>query len=128
MTLFTQTSFLKRKQDTLLFLEGLKKLAELPKDLYIQKFKNFSSVGADVRHCIEHYRAILDGWETGKIDLSGKERDREFEENPFYAKQYLGHLIKAVGMTPENSADRNFFVTESSEPSGEKQTTEQDLL
>ncbi len=57
-----------------------------------------SSVGAHLRHCLEHYEAFVGGLEAGEVDYDARKRDHAVETETLAAKERVDEL-------------RNFFVT-----------------
>lgn len=48
-----------------------------------------SSIGAHLRHILDHYDSLLDGLESGKVDYHSRDRDAETEKRPDRALQRI---------------------------------------
>jgi hypothetical protein len=42
----------------------------------------FPAVGPHLRHCVDHFTLLLDGWRTGFVDYDARSRDRRLERDP----------------------------------------------
>jgi len=42
----------------------------------------FPAVGPHLRHCVDHFRLLLDGWRTGSVDYDARPRDFRLEQDP----------------------------------------------
>ena len=52
-----------------------------------------SSVGAHVRHCLEHYECFVAGWRAREIDYDARPRDRRVEQERAVAQGRIEKLI-----------------------------------
>ena len=60
------------------------------------------SVGAHLRHVIEHYEALVNGLTLGVVDYDGRPRDRQLEASPTLARDRLLSLRQVLGQcTPD---------------------------
>ena len=59
-----------------------------------------SSVGAHLRHVIDCYRCFLRGYEEGRIDYDGRQRDPGIECDREVAARALDQLDKGFGSLP----------------------------
>jgi len=55
-----------------------------------------SSVGAHVRHVLEHYRLFLAGLSEGRVDYDARERDTAVEHEPDAARAEIAALLVAL--------------------------------
>jgi hypothetical protein len=55
-----------------------------------------STIGGHVRHCLDHARALVDGWKTGLIDYDHRARGTLIETSPTEASAELARLIAAM--------------------------------
>jgi len=62
-----------------LLRQGLELLARLSDAAYRDAAPDRSSVGAQYRHVLDHYRALLDGVAIGRIDYDARRRDPAVE-------------------------------------------------
>ena len=66
------------------FLEqGIELLERLDAEVYRTPTRpGWASVGSQFRHVLDHYRAFVDGRESGRIDYDARQRDRRIEADP----------------------------------------------
>jgi uncharacterized damage-inducible protein DinB len=64
-----------------------------------------SSVGAHLRHCLDHYDNFFEGIATGRIDYDARRRDRTIEIDRTAALDKL-HLLVAALSALEDAGDR----------------------
>lgn len=50
------------------------------------------NIGGHVRHCLDHIRAILDGFSVGVVDYDHRERGTSIESDPFAARDEIRRL------------------------------------
>ncbi|MGH7243591.1 MAG: DinB family protein [Phycisphaerales bacterium] len=50
------------------------------------------NIGGHVRHCLDHIRAILDGFSIGVVDYDHRERGTNIESDPFAARDEIRRL------------------------------------
>lgn len=73
-----------------------------------------SSVGAHVRHCVEHYESFLGAWRSGKIDYDARPRDVRVERERAYAITRIEADITALQQMPQFEAERTIQVQHAS--------------
>lgn len=56
-----------------------------------------ASIGAHLRHIIEHFQGFLDGLETDRIDYENRPRNREIEADPEAALDALAMVTERLG-------------------------------
>lgn len=66
-----------------------------------ESFSN-GTIGAHVRHCLDHARALVDGRAVGGVDYERRARDTEIERNPAAAMEEIRRLMVA-GSELENA-------------------------
>ena len=59
-----------------------------------------SSVGAHVRHCLDHVHCLLRGIEQGRVDYDRRERDLHVELDRELAIERMREAIEALGAVP----------------------------
>jgi hypothetical protein len=56
-----------------------------------------SSVGAHMRHCLEHFLCFFQGWDAGSpINYDARERDRSLENDPEAARRALADILERL--------------------------------
>jgi hypothetical protein len=74
-------------------------LSELTAEQYAGKASELfarSSIGGHVRHCLDHARALAEGWRTGTVDYDHRARGTSIETDLAAADAELVRLIGAV--------------------------------
>lgn len=93
-------------------LRGL--LARLSSDQYSARagdlFAN-STIGGHVRHCLDHARALVDGWRTGIVDYDHRARGTNIETDLAAADAELGRLIASVERLAKLDSDDSIGVS-----------------
>jgi len=82
-----------------------------------------SSAGAHMRHIIDHYQALISGFESGLIDYDVRERGGEFELSPQRAIEKLNEIADWVEQLTPNQL--NTMVTLATEVSVTEQNIQQ---
>ncbi len=73
-----------------------------------------SSVGAHVRHCVEHYESFIGEWRTGQIDYDARPRDVRLERERTYAIKRIEADIAALQQMPRYDAEHPLRVKHAS--------------
>lgn len=58
--------------------------------------RHTGSIGAHLRHNLDHYRSLLDGFDTHIIDYDARERDVRIEIDREYAATQIHHTIQRL--------------------------------
>ena len=102
-------------------LHGL--LSQLTTDEYTQKLPvlNGSSIGQHVRHTIEFFQCLFEGFSTGIINYDARKRNLLIETNLGYTLQLIGEISHLINNASEghlpiqlkvNFDDENFEIIE----------------
>lgn len=51
-----------------------------------------SSIGAHMRHIVDHFLALMNGWQNGEVDYNLRHRENEVEKEPFEALEALNKI------------------------------------
>ena len=62
-------------------------------------------VGPHLRHCLDHYVSLMDGFPSGKIDYDCRERDVQLETDPAYAIRFIERIIEGLKTYTEADLD-----------------------
>jgi len=76
----------------------------------------FSTVGPHLRHCVDHFIQLLEGWRSGLVDYDARLRDRRLEQDPravTAALDRIASLLRAIG---RDDLSRELTVTQSAAP------------
>ncbi len=76
----------------------------------------FPAVGPHLRHCIEHFRLLLDGWRSGSVDYDARPRDVRAERDPRIVRQALNELEGSLAAIRSDDLTREFVVIQSAAP------------
>jgi len=72
-------------------LEGF--VSQLGQLKYAETLDHNSSIGAHVRHCLDHSQCLLQGLKTGLLSYDHRQRDTELETNSLLARETLQRQI-----------------------------------
>lgn len=100
-----------------LLAQGRRLLARLDDAVYVRALPSVfgASIGGHIRHNLDHYRCLLAGLSAGRVDYSGRERDRRTETDRFHALAELASLRRALAALPYA---RDLLVRRESDPEG----------
>lgn len=76
----------------------------------------YPSVGAHLRHCLEHYQLLLQGWPSGQVDYDARARDERIERDPEAARGILAGIARALATIGAEDLPRSVRVTQSAAP------------
>ena len=94
------------------FLEqGIRLLDQIPLELYRSPTRSgWASVGTQFRHVLDHYRAFIAGWESGRVDYDARQRDRMIESDPAEAILQARATISALDQIDVENANHPIAV------------------
>ncbi len=69
-----------------------------------------SSIGAHLRHNIDHYHSFCRGWAGGEIDYDHRRRDPRLEREPPLAKAILEGVVADLSELSETEMERSVRV------------------
>ncbi len=55
-----------------------------------------SSIGQHVRHIVEFYQCLIQGYESGKINYDHRQRNKLIEENISYAENCIHEILSGI--------------------------------
>ena len=86
--------------------QALDLLRRVPPDLYQTPSPHgLSSVGAHIRHILDHYDCVLRGVASGRVDYDARTRDHAVERDPAVAVAHAERIADALEvLSPEDSA------------------------
>ncbi len=76
----------------------------------------YAAVGPHLRHCVDHFRLLLDGWRAGSVDYDARARDRRLELDPSAVRRALAEIAAELSVICENDLLRPLTVTQSAAP------------
>jgi uncharacterized damage-inducible protein DinB len=88
-------------------------LSELDDESYVRKLPTAfnASVGGHYRHCLDHFRSLLDAAREGNLDYDHRERGTLVETDRFAALNATRALREGYGQMPAAWLDRELEVT-----------------
>jgi uncharacterized damage-inducible protein DinB len=81
-----------------------------------QEAEAFASIGPHLRHCIDHFRLLLDGWKSGSVDYDARPRDTLLERNPRAVRDALDAITNGLERIRTGDLVRAVTVTQSAAP------------
>ena len=76
------------------------------------------SIGAHIRHCLDHVRALERGIESGLVDYECRARDSAIEHNPGLAVEALDAASQRLSAYPDLVLERAVQVRSQIDPGG----------
>ncbi|HZN55558.1 MAG TPA: hypothetical protein VFB67_09575 [Candidatus Polarisedimenticolaceae bacterium] len=73
-------------------------------------------VGPHLRHCIEHFRLLLEGWRAGEVDYDARPRETGLERDPGSARAALAEISSELSGLATADLGRGFFISQSAAP------------
>lgn len=98
-----------------MLLQGVAVLASLTPDVYASVDARClgGSIGGHVRHCVEFYRAFLDGLDTGFLNYDARARELRLETDAQAACDAMRHTARfLIAKAPVESTERELSVLE----------------
>ena len=77
---------------------------------HVEQRLTSSSIGAHVRHVLDHYRLFLEGLPAGRIDYDARDRDTAVERDPAAARREILALVGGLRAIPSGRHDEPLQV------------------
>lgn len=87
-----------------------------------------SSIGAHMRHIIDHFSALVNGFEQGHVNYNLRTRESQVEQLPKAATEALSNIVHWLNEVNEGLLDRQLSVTTEIDVSHTQSTTCQSTL
>ena len=97
-------------------LESCRRLDALIASIVSQDEDAYPSIGPHLRHCLDHFRLLLDGWPTGRIDYDDRGRDPRLERDPSAARAVLLDLVDRLAGLATADLSREISVLQAAAP------------
>jgi uncharacterized damage-inducible protein DinB len=81
------------------------------------------AVGPHLRHCVEHFRLLLGGLDSGRVDYDARERDPRLENDPEAMRRALKEISAALSGLEIDRLPLTLVVTQSAAPGHRPLTT-----
>ena len=73
----------------------------------------FPAVGPHLRHSVDHFRLLLDGWAAGFVDYDARPRDLRLERDPVAVRDALSSIASTLGALVAADLPRPLSVSQS---------------
>src|SRR5436190_7794910 len=93
--------------------QGETLLGEIHNDNYVRKLPQAfdASIGGHYRHCLDHFRSLLDAAVAGDLNYDHRERGTLIESDRFAALNATSALCEAYQQLSASCLDRELKVT-----------------
>lgn len=81
-----------------------------------QDLAAFPSVGPHLRHCVDHFVLLLDGWRSGFVDYDARSRDVLLEQDPEAVRVALAAIAESLAEIRSADLLSELKVTQSAAP------------
>jgi hypothetical protein len=83
----------------------------------------WQAVGPHLRHCVEHFRLLLGGLDSGRVDYDARERDPRLENDPEAMRRALKEVSATLAGLGADRLELTLEVTQSAAPGRRPLTT-----
>lgn len=74
------------------------------------------TIGAHVRHCLDHFECFWRGLEYGEVDYDARDRDTELERRPALARERIAAAIEWMAELTPDDMGRPLVVRQTGAP------------
>lgn len=85
-------------------------IQQLTPEQYCTAPVGHSSVGAHVRHGVEHFQQLLNGVQKGRVDYDARERDLSLEQDSSVFETIYGDLIDQLHKLESTNLDHRIVI------------------
>lgn len=97
-------------------LEACRRCEAVVESVLSQDAAAYSAVGPHLRHCLDHFTLLLDGWKTGAVDYDARARDERAERDPGLAREILRGIARELSAIGPRHLTVEIRVTQSAAP------------
>jgi hypothetical protein len=97
-------------------LEACRRCDAVVGSILAQDAAAYAAVGPHLRHCLDHFTLLLDGWPTGAVDYDARERDERAERDPARAREVLRGIARGVAAIRPGDLAREIQVRQAAAP------------
>jgi hypothetical protein len=97
-------------------LEACRRCEAVVASVLSQDRSAYAAVGPHLRHCLDHFRLLLDGWTTGSVDYDARQRDERAERDPELAREILRAIAEGLAAIESRHLAREITVRQSAAP------------
>jgi uncharacterized damage-inducible protein DinB len=94
-------------------------IAQLTPEQFAYPIPGYNSIGAHLRHCVDHLTALLRGLETGLADYDSRERDPRLEQFPERLLAVMDACLAQIAMIDPEAFERPLRLRTLPAPGGE---------
>lgn len=76
----------------------------------------FPAVGPHLRHCVDHFELLLDGWRSGSVDYDARPRDARLERDPRAMRDALDVIAGSLAEIRSADLTSPLTVTQTAVP------------
>jgi hypothetical protein len=76
----------------------------------------FPAVGPHLRHCVDHFSLLLEGWRSGVVDYDARPRDPRLEQDPLAISEALNRIASSLGTIGHADLPSELTVSQSVAP------------
>jgi hypothetical protein len=76
----------------------------------------YAAVGPHLRHCLDHFQLLLDGWPSGAIDYDDRARDARTERDPVVARESIRDIVRRLLAIRDHDLGREISVLQAAAP------------
>jgi len=91
-------------------VQSIELVSALSKNEYTKTEAGTSSIGAHMRHCLEHYLEFMQGFPNGRIKYDERKRDVSIELSPDVYISKMNEIIDFLSRMTENCLHKEFIV------------------
>lgn len=99
-------------------LEACRRCEAVIDSVLAQDPAKYPAVGPHLRHCVDHFRLLLDGWTAGRVDYDARDRDERAEREPEVMRGALRRVADGLAAIGGDDLGRELRVTQSAAPGG----------
>jgi uncharacterized damage-inducible protein DinB len=97
-------------------LEACRRCESVVDAVVDQDVAAFPSIGPHLRHCVDHFRLLLDGWRSGSVDYDSRPRDVRLERDPDAVRGALAAIAGSLAEIRSTDLLDEVTVTQSAAP------------
>jgi hypothetical protein len=97
-------------------LEACRRCQEVVATVVEQAPSSFPAVGPHLRHCVDHFHLLLDGWRAGSVNYDARARDPRLERDPEVFGRALGAIAGSLAAIRAADLERPLTVIQSAAP------------
>jgi hypothetical protein len=81
------------------------------------------AVSAHLRHCVDHFRLLIEGLAAGRVDYDARQRDARLERDPAAMREALSSIVRSLSEIDAGTLGQQLLVSQSAATGHEAPTT-----